>query len=303
MSPRIAWFGFRRILGGCAKYAVAAALLGVAGWGAWKGVRHAFHENTDFRLRTVDLNENTAIDEFGVYQVADIDPNVNLFVLDIDKVAERLRTVPALSAVHVERRLPGTLHVRVLSRIPSAWVAEDGAPFERKPGGLLIDHDGNTFPCTTVQFASAEKLPLILLPGGDGQPISSGKTVEHPELARCLRLLDAASDADPGSVARIESLRQVNSWSLELVTRDGMTATFGLGDHARQIANFRAAIDHASRGNYSIVTINLIPKINVPVTLRGSAPPPRAVPLPEPTAEDIRRDRRSKDLNTLLNSR
>ncbi|MBX3741097.1 MAG: FtsQ-type POTRA domain-containing protein [Akkermansiaceae bacterium] len=303
MSPRIAWFGFLRIFGRCMKYALIAGMVGAAGWGAWKGIRHAFHENPDFRLQTVDLNENSAIDEFGVYQIADIDPQVNLFTLDIDQVAERLRGVPALSAVQVERRLPGTLHVRVLSRVPCAWAAVGNEPFERKPGGLLIDHDGHAFPCTTVQFETAEKLPVILLPGGGEHGITSGKTVDHPELARCMRLLDAATKADPGSIARIESLRQANSWSLELVTRDGLAATFGLGDHERQISNFRAAIDHASRGNYSIATINLIPKINVPVTLRGSAPPPKALIVPEPTADDVRRDRRSRDLNTLLNSR
>lgn len=302
MSPRIAWLGFLKVLGRCTKYAFVAGIIGTAGWGAWKGIRHAFHENPDFRLRTVDLNNNSAIDEFGVYQVADIDPEVNLFNLDIDQVAERLRKVPALSAVQVERRLPGTLHVRVLSRVPCVWVAEEGAPFERKAGGLLIDHDGHAFPCTSVQFASAANLPVVLLPAG-GDQIISGKVVEHPELARCLRLLDAASEADPESVAKIESIRQANSWSLELLTRDGLTATFGLGDHERQIANFRAAIDHADRANYSIATINLIPKVNVPVTIRGSAPPPKALPITEPTPADIRRDRRSRDLNTLLNSR
>lgn len=303
MSPRIAWFSFLKILGKCTKYALIAGVLGTAGWGAWKGIRHAFHENPDFRLRTVDLNENSAIDEFGVYQMADIDPQVNLFTLDIDEVANRLRAVPALSTVQVERRLPGTLHVRVLSRIPSAWAAVEDAPFERKPGGLLIDHDGHAFPCTTVQFETAKNLPVVLLPAGTEHGIASGKIVDHPELARCLRLLDSAMDADASSVARIESLRQANSWSLELVTRDGLTATFGLGDHERQIANFRAAIDHAGRGNYSIATINLIPKINVPVTLRGSTTPPKAVLIQEPTPDDVRRDRRSRDLNTLLNSR
>jgi cell division septal protein FtsQ len=303
MSPRIAWFGFLRIFGKCMKYALVAGLIGTAGWGAWKGIRHAFHENPDFRLQTVDLNANNAIDEFGVYQVADIDPQVNLFTLDIEQVSERLSALPALSSVKVERRLPGTLHVRVLSRVPRAWAAVETEPFQRKPGGLLIDQDGHAFPCTSVQFETAENLPVILLPGGGDHELASGKTVDHPELARCMRLLDAATQADPGSITRIESLRQANSWSLELVTRDGLTATFGLGDHERQIANFRAAIDHASRGNYSIATINLIPKINVPVTLRDSAPPPKAVIIPEPTADDLRRDRRSRDLNTLLNSR
>lgn len=306
MSPRIAWFSFLKILARSAKYAVILGLIGAAGWGAWKGIRHAFYENPDFRLRSVDLNENTAIDEFGVYQTAGIDPQANLFALDIDQITERLKAVPALSAVHVERQLPGTLAVRVIARSPRAWVAEENAPAIRKIGGLLVDHDGHTFPCTATQFETAAKLPILFLPKTeDGGEIASGKVALQPELARCFRLLDTAAAADPDAVSRIESIRQANTWSLELVTRDGLTATFGLGDHDRQIANFRAAIDHASRENYSIATINLIPKENVPVTLRegGAAPPPKALPIPEPSPTEIRRDRRSRDLDTLLNSR
>lgn len=303
MSPRIAWFGFLKILGRSAKYAVIAGILGAAGWGAWKGIRHAFYENPDFRLQSVDLNENSAIDEFGVYQTAGIDPQSNLFALDIDHITERLKTVPALSSVHVERRLPGTLAVRVIARTPRAWVAGENDPAIRRVGGLVIDRDGHAFPCTKVQFETAAYLPIILLPKSEEHEIASGKAVRHPELSRCSRLLDAAADADVAAVSRIESIRQANAWSLELVTREGLTATFGLGDHERQIANFRAAIDHASRENYSIATINLIPKENVPVTLRSAAAPPKALPVAEPTPTDLRRDRRSRDLDTLLNSR
>ena len=306
MSPRIAWFSFLKILGRSAKYAVVAGIIGAAGWGAWKGIRHAFYENPDFRLQSVDLNENSAIDEFGVYQTANIDPQSNLFALDIEHITKRLKAVPALSAVHVERQLPGTLAVRVVARSPRAWVAEENTPANRKIGGLLVDHDGHTFPCTATQFETAGKLPVLFLPKtDDGGEIASGKVIVQPELARCFRLLDAAAAADAAAVFRIESIRQATSWSLELITRDGLTATFGLGDHERQIANFRAAIDHASRENYSIATINLIPKENVPVTLRegGGAPPPKALPVPEPSPTELRRSRRSRDLDTLLNSR
>ena len=79
----------------------------------------------------------------------------------------------------------------------------------------------------------------------------------------------------------IESIRPVNDWSLLLVTRQGTSATFGLGDHERQIESLRAALDHAGEKGYLIDTINLIPKYNIPITLRDEAAPPKAIPVAE----------------------
>lgn len=305
MSPRIAWFGFLKCLGKLGKFGVILAILGIAGWGIWRGVQHAFYENPDFRLQVIDLNKNNAIDEFALVQTADIDLAANLFDLDIDQITERLKKVPALSSVRVERHLPGTLAVRVVARTPRAWIAcpEEGIPAGRKPGGLLVDDDGHAFPCTAFQFETAERLPIVILPKEEGRPITAGEKVSQLELDRCFRLLSAACENDAEAIHWIESIRQANSWSLVLVTRDGVTATFGLGDHDRQIANFSAAVDHASRENYAIDTINLIPRENVPVTVRNASAPPRALPVPEPTPAEIRTDRRSRDLDQILNSR
>ena len=41
----------------------------------------------------------------------------------------------------------------------------------------------------------------------------------------------------------------------------------GLGDHARQVANFRTALAHATSRGYQSDTINLIPKHNIPITI------------------------------------
>ena len=114
-------------------------------------------------------------------------------------------------------------------------------------------------------------------------------------------MLDAACKADPQAIHWIESVRQANAWSLELVTRQGTVATFGLGDHERQISSLQASIDHASEKGYSIGTINLIPKYNIPITVRNEPAALRAIPVSEPTPGDVSKDRRARDLSTLLN--
>lgn len=304
MSPRIAWFGFLKFLGGLTKLACVLAVVVGIGWGVWQGVQRAFYQNPDFRLQVIELNPNPVIDEAGVVEAAEINLTASLFEIDVENVAAKLKGLPGIVDARAERHLPGKLVVRVTPRVPLAWVScpQAGLPDDRRVGAMLVDAEGSAYPCPEKQLESAAKLPMIRLPFSDQYRIEPGTLVRHPELQHCLRLLGSASEADPDAMAWIESVEQVNSWSLRILTREGTSATFGLGDHARQIQSLRAAMDHSSSRGYSIDTINLIPKHNIPITVRDeSRVPPRAVPVPEPTSGEVRDTRRARDLSNLLN--
>jgi cell division septal protein FtsQ len=304
MSPRIAWFGFLRLLGKLVKVACVLAALAGIGWGVWRGVQHAFYQNPDFRLQVIDLNPNPVIDEGGVVQVLGIDLTAcpSLFEIDAVEASRKLKALPAITDAQVERHLPGSLVVRVFPRSPKAWIScKDGSlPQVRRAGAMLVDHEGIAYPCPELQLTSASSLPVIELPASAEHPIIAGSKIPHPALEYCLLLLDAARKADPDAIQWIESIRQVNEWSLELLTRQGTAATFSLGDHPRQIENLRAALDHAGEKGYNIETINLIPKHNIPITIREGEAPPRAILVtPKKTAGDG--SRRDNDLGAILN--
>ena len=298
MSPRIAWLGFLRFLGGVAKIACILAVLTGTGWGIWQGIQRAFHNNPDFRLQIIDLNANPVIDEPGVAEAADIDLTASLFDIDVEMVAEKLRAMPAVASARAARHLPGKLVVRVVPRTPRAWIScpDAGLTNVRQAGAMLVDRDGFAYRCPELQAEAAMALPAIELSASDEHPVKEGRHVTHPELKHCFYLLDSAAEADPESLQWIDSVKQTNEWSLLLVTRDGTAATFGLGDHERQIHSLRAAMDHSAQKGYAIATINLIPKHNIPITVRGETVP-RAIPVAEPDAVQSRRER---DLNTLL---
>lgn len=164
---------------------------------------------------------------------------------------------------------------------------------------MLVDQFGVAYPCPKLQVAAAEGLPILDMPASDEFAIRAGEPVQHPELQPCLMLLDAARKADPEGIQWIETIRQANEWSLLLETRQGTSATFGLGDHGRQIESLRAALDHAGEKGYLIATINLIPKYNIPITLQGESPP-RAIPVILDNEEEPPSVRRARDLSTLL---
>ena len=303
MSPRIAWFSFLKVAGKLTKFACILAVIAGIGWGVWQGIQRAFYKNPDFRLQVIDLNQNPVIDEVGLAEIAGIDLTASLFDIDVDEVTAKLKARPEIAEAHAERHLPGTLVVRVIPRAPRAWIScpEAGLPQERRIGAMLVDQNEVAYPCPELQLEAAAGLPMIQLPVSEEHPIKPGEAVSHPELAHCFHLLDAACKADPEAIHWIESVRQTSTWALELVTRQGTIATFGLGDHERQIASLQASINHASDKGYSIATINLIPKYNIPITVRNEPSAPRAIPISEPTPVEVREDRRARDLSTLLN--
>lgn len=305
MSPRIAWFGFLKCAGKMTKFACVLAALAAIGWGVWRGIQHAFYKNPDFRLQMVDLNENQVIDELGVAAAAGIDltANPNLFDIDVKDIGLKLKQQPAIADARAERHLPGTLVVRVVPRVPKAWIASPAAGLSevRRAGAMLVDHDGIAYPCPDLQLDSAVSLPVITLNPVGADPIRPGEKIRSSELEHCFQLLDSARSADPDAMQWIESVKQINDWSLVLITRQGTSATFGIGDHERQIDSLRAALDHAGEKGYVIDTINLIPKYNIPITLRDQAAPPRAIPVSAAQPADERENRRTRDLSSLLN--
>jgi len=305
MSPRIAWFGFLKLAGKFTKLACVLAALAGIGWGVWRGIQHAFYQNPDFRLQVLDLNANPVIDELGVAAAAGIDLSANpsLFDVDVQEAERKLMGLPEITDARVERHLPGTLMVRVVPRSPKAWISCPAAGLSevRRAGAMLVDANGIAYPCPALQAESAADLPVIDLPLSADYPVKAGKRIQQPELEYCFLLLDAARAADPDAIHWIESIRPVNGWSLQLVTKQGTAATFSLGDHERQIASLRAALDHAGEKGYLIETINLIPKYNIPITLRGEAEhPPQAVPVPATAPSGGNQNRRARDLNNLL---
>lgn len=305
VSPRIVWFGFLKLAGKLTKFACVLALLTGIGWGVWRGIQQAFYKNPDFRLRVLALNPNPVIDELGVATAAGIDltTNASLFSLEVKDIARKLKALPEIADARVERHLPGTLAVTVIPRIPKAWIScpAEGLADVRRAGAMLVDHQGVAYPCPPLQLKSAATLPVIILPSAAGHPLKAGEKILQPELQPCFQLLNSARDADPGALQWIESVRQLNDWSMLLVTRQGTSATFGLGDHARQIESLRAALDHAGEKGYLIDTINLIPKYNIPITLRGEpAAPPRAIPVSAKQKPAGSNNRRARDLGNLL---
>jgi hypothetical protein len=304
MSPRIAWFSFLGFLKSLAKVLVLLGLLAALGYGARKAFDHTFHRNPDFRLQAVDLSPNDVLDEVDLVDHLKLDLAANIFDFDVKALEQELLRIPAISSARVERNLPGTLAFKITTRKPQAWIAcpDENLPPTRSAGALLVDFDGFTYPCPPRQTGAAAQLPILILGSDPQHPVAAGNILEHPQYRHSLHLLKAVTAYSPEEISSIESISQENKWSLNLTTRAGTVATFGLGEHQRQLDYLNQALRHAEKKGYQIATINLIPKKNVPITVAGDGEPPRAIPVIEEEAPfGTREYRQADDLRSLLN--
>ncbi|MBC7980898.1 MAG: FtsQ-type POTRA domain-containing protein [Armatimonadetes bacterium] len=303
MSPRIAWFSVLNFLRLLAKAAVAIGIILAIAYGIREAIEHTFHQNPDFRLQAINLNPNDVLDEADLVEHLKIDLAANIFDFDISDLEKQILKIPAIASARVERNLPGAIDFKIQTRKPAAWIAcpEAGFPASRIENALLVDHDGYTYPCPLRQVRTARELPIITLAADPEYPITAGSTLAHPQYKNCLHLLKAVVSEYPDDLPLIESISQENDWSLKMTIRTGTIATFGLGDHSRQLAYLNRALYHAQGKGYEIATINLIPKLNVPITVSGKNEPPRAIPVAEPSQTEIRQSRQSDDLKSLLN--
>ena len=303
MSPLIAWFNFVSFLKVLGKTAFVLALLAALAYGIRQAIQHTFHQNPDFRLQSIDLSPNNVLNEPDLVDYLNLDLSGNIFDFDIKLMEERLLQIPAISSARVRRDLPGTLEFEIVTRKPVAWIAcpQENIPASRENQSILIDYKGFTYPCPPGQVSMCQKLPIIILSSIPGNRIKVGSHLDHPQLQHCISLLNSIRKSFPAGVASIESISKENEWSLSLKTKSGTIATFGLGEHKRQLSYLNQALNHSSKKGYKIATINLIPKQNVPITVVEDDSPPRAIPVPEQPKQSVEVSKQRNDLKSLLN--
>jgi cell division septal protein FtsQ len=110
----------------------------------------------------------------------------NLFHLDIARLRREVASLPWVSRVEIEKKLPDTLRILIVERTPVA-LAETGQ------GVAYVDDRGAAF---------AELTPAV---GDPDLPLITGASGE--DLARCVRVLRRLRNEDPDLYARVSEVR------------------------------------------------------------------------------------------------
>jgi cell division protein FtsQ len=200
--------------------AVLAALAGL-GWGVsaspWLSVRSV----------TVSGTHRLTPDE--VRARAQVNPGDALLWVSPDDVARRVRLLPGVATVRVERRWPSELQVTVVeTRTVARLEPSPGTPPQ------LVDETGATVPVGRAEHV--ERLPVVRdVPGMDRQRLAAAATV--------LTALPAPLAGD------VLAVRVPTGESVTLRLRDGASVVWGGPGQSSQKARVLAALvaQHPSR--------------------------------------------------------
>lgn len=142
-----------RVLWGLALVVVVA----VPWWG-----RAALQRLDFFHVRTVEVQGARYLDPAAVVQRLNVDTLQSVWD-ELAPLAERLRTDPLIRDVALDRRLPGTLVVRLTERTPVAFVATGNGLQLRDEEGNVLPIDPNRTPVDLPVLASPDTAVLRLL--------------------------------------------------------------------------------------------------------------------------------------------
>lgn len=288
-SPRIVMLQVFAGFGKAAKLLMALAVIGLIWWGGYRGVNHLFLGNEKYKLQDIDLQTNGHLDHARLVDVAGIDLNASIFAINAQEVTEKLRALPEVIDCEVERRLPGTLKVTIIERVPAVWLecVDLGYP-GRKDGGILADAGGITFPCEGNLWNSSRDLPVIVVSDAEADSFVHGSKMKHPEVMRALHLISTFEINKVRAQWQAERVILVNDYSMVAVCNDGTRAIFGMYDHERQMADFVTICEHSFKTRRAIRHVNLIPKKNIPVKFAGDAVLVKPRRKPAPVDPDVR---------------
>jgi cell division protein FtsQ len=149
--------------------ALALAVLGLLGWGLW-----LLGHMPAMRLSRVQVRGLKALSERQVLGRARLRPGDSLIGPDLWRAARRIKALPEVRRVSMDRDLPGAVVIRVQERTPREFVKTTG-------GVVSIDADGTAWSARKTPTAGA--VEILGIPAGEVRP---GRKVAgaHIEKAR-----------------------------------------------------------------------------------------------------------------------
>lgn len=120
------------------------------------------------RLESIVVEGRSRASNMEIAQALGVEKGVSIFDLDPHSLREKLEALAWVRSAIVERRLPNTLYVRLMERVPVAlWQDEQGRTF-------LVDERG-----ITIKEAPHGQQHSFLVVTGKGAAVSAPELVKH----------------------------------------------------------------------------------------------------------------------------
>ena len=269
-SRRATQHRVRSAMGAVSKIILIAAVLAAAYAGIRQGARRLFFENSDFQLKTIELQTDGTLQREQVLKASNLHEGGNIFNVNLAQVRERIQQLPQTDEVQVMRKLPGEIDIHIVERKPVAWITSDkeiSDPFT-SDGTFLVDARGVLMKQKKL-LPEYLGLPLIL--GCSSESLEAGKVVESPEAKTALELLRLSTRSFLQMRFQIREIDISKGYCLLVTDKNHARATFGFNDLETQLRRLEQFLVYCDDTKQELGTVNLLVQRNIPVTFAEPA--------------------------------
>jgi POTRA domain, FtsQ-type/Cell division protein FtsQ len=216
------------------------------------------------RVEQIAVRRHSASSAEAVTRVTQLSQVIghNIFLLNTERVAQELATIPSVLTVQVVPRLPNTVEIDIVERVPIAtWRTPAGA--------FLVDAQGFALAPAEPQGQAqapagapppapdpARQTPLLEVHDTTGQELRLGDQVDQRALLAARELVRAL----PGTGAQVQAV-EYSPQGLVLVTDGGWRVVIGEArDLNHKLAGFAAVVDLARQHNLAIKLVDVRPR-------------------------------------------
>ncbi len=272
-SRRATQHRIRTAMGVLCRVILVAALCGAAYAGLREAARRLLFENSDFQIKTIELQTDGTLQREQVLKAADLHEGENIFKVNLASVHDSIQQLPQTDEVQVVRKLPGEIDIHVVERKPVAWITSEkeiSDPFA-SDAAFLVDARGILMKQKKL-LPEYLGLPLIL--GCSSESLEAGKAVESPEAKTALELLRVSTRSFLQMRFQIREIDVSKKYCLLVTDKNRARVTFGFNDLQMQLRRLEQFLVYCDDSKQELGTVNLLVQRNIPVTF---AEPPAAI--------------------------
>jgi POTRA domain, FtsQ-type len=269
-SRRVTQHRIRKALVFSSKLALTAMLCSGGYIGARESARRLFFDNSDYELKTIELQTDGTLQREQILRAADLREGQNIFRVNLARVHDQIQQLPQVDEVQVVRKLPSEIDIRVLERKPIAWLTtekEIADPFV-SDAAFLVDARGVLMK---EKKLLPEYLGLPLILGCSSESLESGKTIESPEAKTALDLLRLSGSSFMQTRFQIREIDISKNYCLLVTDKNHSRVTFGLNDLEEQLQRLEQFLVYCDNTKQELETLNLLVQRNIPVTFTKPA--------------------------------
>jgi cell division septal protein FtsQ len=263
----------RKVLAVLSRVILLAAVCAAIYAGTRQAARRLFFENSDYQLKTIELQTDGTLQRDQILNAADLHEGENIFRINLGRVHDLIQQLPQTDEVQIVRKFPSEIDIRVVERKPVAWITSEkeiSDPFASE-STFLVDARGVLMK---EKKLLPEYLGLPVILGCSSESLEVGKVVESPEAKTALELLRLSASSFLQMRFQIREIDVSESYRLLVTDKNHSRVMFGYKDLETQLRRLEQFLVYCDDSKQELATLNLLVQRNIPVTF---APRPVAV--------------------------